>query len=163
MATAYQTQQIQAGKQPKQLEKGVNQQVNTFLNSVAFVINDTVDLVQINADASLAVNFGPLVTGVSIAMPPMDSSTGFAWTVGDSGSANRYISTSTTGQSGAGGIVSMNQYAGKGYAPFASTFSSYTTVSLQTYTVKLKVTVAASGTPTTANTIVADVVYNYDA
>lgn len=162
MATAYQSQQIAAGKQPRVLPEGqVISQINTFLNSVAFVINDTVDMVQLEANASQNAN-GPTISTVKVGMPAMDSSTGFTWTAGDSTTANKYISTSTTGQSGAGGVVSLNQVGGFGYQPFNASFSSYPTTSLSLYTVRVKVTAAASGTPTTGNTITMEVAYTYD-
>lgn len=165
MATVYKSAQITAGKQPRVLPYGIEVvQVNTFLNSTAFVVNDTVQFVQIEADPSITNN-GPTMTGVQVDMPAMDSSTGFTWVVGDSGTANRYISTSTYGQSSAGGLQGIDVQGGMGFAPFLSAFGSfgtYTAVSLQTYTVTLKVTAAASGTPTTGNTITAKVSYTYD-
>jgi len=165
MATAYKSQQITAGKQPRVLPTGVEVlQVATFLNSTAFVINDTIALVQIEADPSITNN-GPVVTRTTIDMPPMDSSTGFTWILGDSVTTNRYITTSTLGQSSAGGIVGMNSEGGLGFAPFLSAFgafSTYTAVSNQVYTVVLKVTAAATGTATTGNTITAVIGYSYD-
>lgn len=165
MATVYKSAQITAGKQPRVLPEGVEVlQVCTFLNSTAFIINDTVQLCQIEANPS-QTNNGPNITRTTIGMPPMDSSTGFTWTVGDSLVANRYITTSTLGQSSAGGVVGTNNYLGVGYAPFLTDFggfATYTAVSLQTYTVVLKVTAAATGTATTGNTITAIIGYTYD-
>lgn len=165
MATVYKTAQITAGKQPRVLPAGYGvTQINTFLNSTAFVINDTVQLVQIEADPSITNN-GPLISYVTIDMPPMDSSSGFTWVVGDSVTANRFITTQTVGQSGNGGIVNINADGGLGFGPFISAFGSfgtYTAVSNQLYTVVLKVTAAASGTATTGNTITASVDYTYD-
>lgn len=166
MATTYKSAQITAGKQPRVLPLGMEVlQIATFLNSVAFVINDLVQLVQIEANPAITNN-GPLITRTSIDMPPMDSSTGFTWTLGDSVTANRFISTSTLGQSGAGGIVGTNVDGGLGFGPFISAFGAfgtYTAVSLVNYTVVLKVTAAATGTPTTGNTITACIGYTYDA
>jgi hypothetical protein len=164
MATVYQSAQIVAGKQPRVLPEGfVTTQINTFLNSTAFVINDTVQMVQLEANPSITAN-GPTITNVKVGMPAMDSSTGFTWVVGDSGSANRYITTQTGGQSSAGAIASITatQVAAFGYQPFLNSFGTYTTVSLSTYTVTIKVTAAATGTPTTGNTIVMAVDYTYD-
>lgn len=166
MATTYNSSQMIAGKQPRVLPLGVEVlQVATFLNSTAFVINDLVNLVQIEANPSITNN-GPLITRTSISMPAMDSSTGFTWTLGDSLSANRFITTSTLGQSGAGGVVGTNNTAGLGFGPFISaygSFGTYTAVSLVNYVIVLKVTAAASGTPTTGNTITAIIGYTYDA
>lgn len=165
MATVYKSAQITAGVQPRFLPEGLEiVRIATFLNSTAFIINDTVQLVNIEANPAVTNN-GPLVTGCSIDMPPMDSSTGFTWTVGDTTTANRYITTQSVGQSSAGGIVGLNADGGLGFGPFISTFGAfgtYTAVSLQTYTVVLKVTAAASGTPTTGNTITAKISYSYD-
>jgi hypothetical protein len=165
MATVYKSAQITAGVQPRVLPEGIEiVRIATFLNSTAFVINDTVQLVNIEANPAVTNN-GPLITGTTIDMPPMDSSTGFTWILGDSGTTNRFITTSTVGQSSAGGIVSLNADGGLGFGPFISAFGAfgtYTAVSLQTYTVVLKVTAAASGTPTTGNTITAKISYTYD-
>lgn len=164
MATVYQTAQIVAGKSPKVLPEGfVITAYSYFLNSTAFVVNDTVQLITLEANPSITYN-GPTISTVKVAMPPMDSSTGFTWVVGDSGSANRYITTQTLGQSGAGGYASTTstQYAAVGYQPFINSFNTYTTASLATYTIILKVTAAATGTPTTGNTIVSFVDYTYD-
>lgn len=166
MATTYNSAQITAGKQPRVLPLGVEVlQISTFLNSTAFVINDLVNLVQIEANPSITNN-GPSITRSTISMPAMDSSTGFTWTLGDSVTANRFITTSTVGQSGAGGIASMNNAVGLAFPPFLSAFGAfgtYTAVSLVNYNVVLKVTAAASGTPTTGNTITAIIGYTYDA
>lgn len=166
MATTYKSSQITAGKQPRVLPFGhITTQINTFLNSVAFVINDLVQMVQLEADPAIVGSNGPTISSVKVDMPAMDSSTGFTWVVGDSGTANKYITTSTVGQSSAGGVVSMNAQGGLGYQPFKTDFGSfgtYTAVSLVLYTVVLKVTAAATGTPTTGNTITMEVNYTYD-
>ena len=165
MATTYISKQITAGKQPRVLPEGfICTQINTFLNSTAFVINDLVNMVQLEANPTVLGN-GPTIKNVLVDMPAMDSSTGFSWVVGDSTTANKYITTSTVGRSSAGGVVAMNAQGGLGYQPFLSdfgAFGTYTAVSLQVYTVVLKVTAAATGTPTTGNTITMAVDYTYD-
>lgn len=162
MATAYNSNQISAGKQPRVLPPGmIVAQLNTFLNSTAFIINDTVNFVQLEANPSMLAN-GPTILDVQMDVPALDSSTGVSWTVGDSTTAARFISTQTLGRSGAGGVVAMNVQAGLGYQPFAASFNTYTTVSQQLYTIVFKITAAATGTATTGNTLTMEVDYTYD-
>lgn len=165
MATAYSGVEITAGKQPRVLPEGCEiVQIGTYLNAVAFVINDTVKLVQLQADPTFPGN-GPSITSLILDVPALDSSTGIVTAVGDSGTAARFISGATVGRSGAGGIQGPNVAGTYGYQPFLSDFGSfgtYTAVSNQVYTIVFKVTTAATGTATTAGTIALKVGYTYD-
>lgn len=165
MATTYISNQISAGKQPRVLPPGaIISQLNTFLNSVAFVINDLVNFVQLEAMPTVVGN-GPTILDVQMDVPALDSSTGVSWTVGDSVTAARYISTQTLGRSGAGGVAQMNVQGALGFQPFLSAFGSFGTapaISNQVYTIVFKITAAATGTATTGNTLTMEVDYTYD-
>lgn len=165
MTTAYNSSKLQAGVQPRVLPPGVDiVEIASFLNATAFVLNDTLNLVKLEANPSISAN-GPTISSLVVAMPPMDSSTGFSWIVGDSNTTNRYITTSTVGRSAAGGIVAMNNYLGLGYQPFVTdfgAFGTYPATSQQYYTIYATISAAATGTPTTGNTIIAKVAYTYD-
>lgn len=162
MATTYIGSKAQAGVQPRVLPYGVEvSEISTFVITAAFVINDLVNFITLEANPSITGN-GPTITGVTADIPSLDSSTGIVTAVGDSGTAARFITGSTVGRSGAGGIQVMNVAGTIGYQPFASSFGTYTTVSLQLYTIVFKVTTAATGTAATSGTIALKVTYTYD-
>lgn len=163
MATAYNSKQIAAGVIPKLNHFGITTQIASFTIAVAFVINDTVNMVNLQGDTGIPVNNGPLVNYVILDVPSLDSSTGIVTAVGDSGSAGRYISGATVGRSGAGGIQTNNVAGSIGYAPFAALYNTYTTPSLQNYAIVFKVTTAATGTAATTGTITLKVDYTADA
>lgn len=163
MATTYLGSKMQAGVQPRTLHQGYDTvQISTYTQpGVAFVLNDIVQFVQLESDASITNN-GPVISTIVLDVPALDSSTGIVLAVGDSGSAGRFISGATIGRSGAGGIQGLNVAGSIGYAPFASSFSTYTTPSLATYIIQMKVTTAATGTATTTGTLALKVAYTVD-
>lgn len=162
MATVYTGSKALTGIIPKLNHIGVTTEIATFAITAAFVINDTVNMITLQSDVSVPVTFGPSINDVILDVPSLDSSTGIVTAVGDSGSAGRYISGATVGRSGTGGIQYNNVAGSIGYAPFASSFGTYTTVSLQNYTIVFKVTTAATGTAATSGTISLLVRYTID-
>lgn len=161
--TVYIGSKLQAGVQPRVLQYGVETlEISTFAITAAFVLNDTVNFLALEANPAITGN-GPTITGVVLDAPSLDTSTGIVTAVGDATTAGRFISGSTIGRSGAGGIQFMNVAGTVGYQPFLSSFNTYTTVSQQLYTVIFKVTTAATGTAATTGTIALKVTYTYDA
>lgn len=162
MATVYLGSKMAAGVQPRILPEGYETiEISTFAITAAFVINDTVQFLQLEGNPSITNN-GPVISSVTMDVPSLDSSTGIVTAVGDSGTAGRFISGATVGRSSTGGIQSANVAGTIGYAPFASTYNTYTTASLQTYTFIFKVTTAATGTAATTGTIALKVGYTVD-
>lgn len=86
---------------------------------------------------------GPTILGVVLGSDDLDGGASVALSVGDSGSATRFLSSSTIGQ--AGGVVRSTLAPALGYQPFASPFyATYTTVSLATYLMLITVTTSAA-------------------
>lgn len=99
----------------------------------AFVINDIVQMVK--------VQNGTVITGVFLSVDALDSSTGIVTAVGDGTTADRFITGSTIGRSGASGCQNMNNHAGHLYQYTADD------------TIDFKVTTAATGTASTTGKI----------
>lgn len=86
-----------------------------FTVSTAFVINDTVTL--------CAIPEGCNVLEWYLDVPDVDSATSFAFQLGDSGSATRFLAANTTGQ--AAGIVYSQKDGALGILPrYYSTFDN---------------------------------------
>ncbi len=162
MATVYTGSKATTGIIPKLNHIGVTTEIATYTITTAFALNDTVNMVTLQSDASVTPNNGPAINDVILDVPSLDTSTGIVTAVGDSTTAGRYISGATVGRSSTGGIQYNNVSGSIGYAPFASSFSTYTTVSLQSYTIVFKVTTAATGTAATSGTISLLVRYTID-
>lgn len=162
MATTYTTaSKMVTGSVPRAIYMGVpTLEISTFAITAAFVINDIVQFVRIASNPSITNN-GPVISDVILDTPDLDTSTGVVLAVGDSGTAGRFISGSTIGQTG--GIARMAVTGSLGYAPFAASYNTYTTVSYAEYIIQLKVTTAATGTAATSGTISLGVSYTYDA
>jgi len=160
--TVYTGSKAATGYVPKLLHIGVTTQIATFTITTAFAVNDTVNMMIIQGDPSVYTQFGPAINDVILDVPSLDTSTGIVTAVGDSGAAGRYISGATVGRSSTGGIQYNNVAGSIGYQPFASLFSTYTTASLQNYTIVFKVTTAATGTAATSGTISLLVRYTID-
>lgn len=99
----------------------------------AFVINDVVQMVKVAK--------GMIVTGVCLAVPALDSSTGIVVAVGDGSDDDRFISGSTKGRSSTAGVEYLNAAAGQNYAYTADD------------TIDFKVKTAATGTAVTSGII----------
>lgn len=161
MATTYTTaSRMAAGVIPRAIYMGVpTLEISSFTITAAFVINDIVQFLKIPSNPAITNN-GPVIHDVILDVPDIDTSTGIVLAVGDSTTADRYITGSTIGQTG--GIARMNNAGALGYAPFASSFNTYTTVSYSEYIIQMKVTTAATGTAATTGTIKLAVSYTYD-
>lgn len=161
MATTYTTaSRMATGVIPRAIYMGVpTVEISSFTITAAFVINDIVQFLKIAANPSITNN-GPAITEVVLDCPDIDTSTGVVLAVGDSTTADRFITASTIGQTG--GIARMNNAGGLGYSPFSASYNTYTTVSYAEYTVQMKVTTAATGTAATTGTIKLKVEYTYD-
>ena len=108
---------------------------------------------------------GPTISQVTLDVPSLDSSTGIVSAVGDDSSgsfAANYIASSTIGQSSTAGIQSVNVHLGIGFQPFATLFSSYTTVSYLTCNIIYKATTGPSGTAATTGVMTLKVGYTMD-
>lgn len=176
MATAYTTgaSKMSAGIQPKTLERGSIDVFSSFnlansspVSSNGFSVNDTIYFVTLEGDASNTNSgYGPTITDVVLDVPALDSSTGIVLAVGDDSSgsyAANYISGATIGRSSTAGQQLINVHGGYGFQPFASAYGTYTTPSLQTCHIIMKVTTAATGTAATSGTIGLLVTYSMDA
>lgn len=144
MATTYTTSKTAAGVQEREFSGGVNSISASYdiATGSAFVINDVVQMVK--------VPLGARILDVQCVVPALDSSTGVVWAVGDGGDDDRYITGSTVGRSGAGGLVRKGTVTGE---------YTYTADD----TIDFKVTTAATGTASTTGTIYLTVTYTLSA
>jgi len=111
---------------------------------VAFVDEDVVQMVKIPAGAT--------VLEIIMDVPPLDTSTGLVWAVGDGDSAERYMTGQTAGRSSAGGVARLG-VAG------SSQYASYTADD----TIDFHVTTVASGTAAVTGILKMTVIYTFDA
>lgn len=175
MATAYKTgaSKMAAGIQPRNLPFCVPTEVFSTFNlannapasASGFAINDTVYFCQLEAMPDNPNGLGPTIGQMTIDVPALDSSTGIVLAVGDDSSgsfAANYISGATVGRSSTAGIQSINVHGGIGFQPFVNSFGTYTTVSLLTCNIIMKVTAAPTGTAATAGTITLKASYTMD-
>lgn len=114
--------------------------------------NDLFNMVKLEANPSAyEANKagGPTITGVEIGSDDLDSGSLITFDVGDSGSAARFISATTIPRTGGNFKGTLSPCMG--YQPFASPiFATYTTVSLATYLMQVKVN-ASAGTAVAGN------------
>lgn len=137
--TAYNASKMAAGVQPRYLATGAGVRVLSSIVLAALALNDTINMLQIEADPIQSGN-GPAICDVTLGCDDIDTGAAAVLDVGDATVSGRYISGSTVGQ--AGGIARMNVAAGLGYQPFSAAFNNYTTISNQLYTVVIKCTTA---------------------
>lgn len=135
----------------KLLPLGYSQHIlATAAASAALGTTDVYNMVKLSSDASLtsgdgSSTGGPTIIGVSLGCDGVDAGTTLSMSVGDSGSSTRYLATSTIGQSSTGGVVAGAKTNNLGYQPFATPiFATYTTPSLQTYLIQVKVVTSAA-------------------
>ena len=134
-----------AGVQPRYLPSsgGVNV-LSTVALTVALALNDTINLVQLIADASDPNGVGPTIIGMELDIDQLDSngSPTIKFNVGDVtatnppnlvGVAARYYSQTTIAQAGGYAVPNVNGVLG--FQPFAGAFSTYPTQSKQTYNI----------------------------
>jgi len=107
----------------------------------AFVINDTVDLVKLPAQAVL--------TDYIIELPALDSSTGVVWSLLTTDSSPVTLeSGQTSGRSGAGALVRMSTVTGPQRAVINTDVN-----------IRFKITTAATGTAATTGTLAITIFY----
>jgi hypothetical protein len=134
----------------KLLPLGYNQSIMaTAAVTTALATNDIVQMMYLSSDASLTSGDGnstggPTILGVVLGVDPLDTGTALLLDVGDVGSSTRFISGATIGRSSTGGRVAGTTASCLGYKPFGTSFTTYTTPSLQTYLIQVKVNTQAT-------------------
>jgi hypothetical protein len=113
---------------------------------VAFIDEDVLQLVKIPAGAT--------ILDWILDLPPLESSTGLVWDLGDADSTGRFATGCVQGRSGAGAIVRP----GSTGAVVGGTQYAYTVDD----TIDFHVTTVASGTPVTSGIIKLTVFYTFD-
>lgn len=161
--TIYSATKMAAGVQPRVLPSGAGVIVlSSLLMTVAAALatGDLINMLNIGADASEsgALGAGPFMTAVSLDCDQIDTGAGVVLAVGDSTTAARFITGSTIGQTG--GYAGPNVGGTLLFQPFATTFNTYPTASLATYTVVVKATTGCT-TPK-QGTIRLKAEYTYD-
>lgn len=157
--TIYNMSKMAAGVQPKVLHKGIIGVISTLaFAAVALANGDNINALQLAADATDPVGFGPTITGVTVDTDQLDTGNTVSFTAGDAASHARFISASTLGRTG--GIVSQNVAGSIGYQPFATSFTAYPTVSNALYT--LQVWITATATTPAIGTMRVKCDYTYD-
>lgn len=148
MAVTIQSDKVSSGIS-KLLPLGYTQHIlGTAAAPATTGANDIYQMVQLSSDASLtsgdgSSTGGPTILGITLGAADLDGGSAVTLDVGDSGGATRYISGSTVGQ--AGGVFPGTLAPCLGYQPFATpTFATYTTPSLQTYLILVKVNTSAA-------------------
>lgn len=136
--TIYNASKMAAGVQPKVAPSGVIVVVSSLALVAALQANDTINMLQLAGNPDIPTNFGPVITGLALDSDDLDSNgvPTLTFDLGDAGNAARFMNQVTVGQ--AGGYVGPNVAGTLGYAPFANTYGTYTTQSLQLYTLVLK-------------------------
>jgi hypothetical protein len=132
----YNMSKMAAGVQPKALPSGIVPVISTAALATALLLNDTINALQIGGDPGIPTNFGPVMSSVALDCDALDAGNTLKFNVGDAGNAARYINQSTVGQ--AGGYQAPNVGGWLGYAPFSGVYGTYTTLSLQLYTIVVK-------------------------
>lgn len=142
--TTYNASKMAAGIQPRAFPAGIVPVISSLALTVALVGNDTINMLQLAGDPAIPVNFGPVISSLAFDSDDLDSNGAPAITfdLGDAGSAARFMNQVTTAQ--AGGYTGPNVAGTLGYAPFAASYGTYTTLSNQLYTLVLKCHTAAA-------------------
>jgi hypothetical protein len=140
MAT-YNADKMLAGTQPRALPTAAGVKalsVATLTSPLA--LNDTINMLQLGSDPAIGSGGGPAIMGLALDCDDLDSngSPTIVLAVGDGTVADRFITGTTVAQTG--GVAYANKPGALGYKPFASSFSSYPSASLATYTIVAKVT-----------------------
>lgn len=108
--------------------------------------NDICNMVRLEANPSGYENNkagGPTITAVEVGTDDLDSGSLIVLDVGDAASATRFISGTTIARTG--GNFKGTLAPCMGYQPFASPyFATYTTVSLATYLMQIKINASAA-------------------
>lgn len=142
--TTYLADKMAAGVQPRFLADGAGVTVLSKIDlTTALVLNDIIQMLQLEGDPAIdAANltsspfYGPVLMGFGLDCDALDSGSTLTLDLGDSSSAQRFLAATTIGQ--AGGFAGPTKAGTLGYAPFASSYGTYPTSSLQLYTMQLK-------------------------
>lgn len=125
---------------PKRVHNGVTQVTKTYSVAANPTINDVQELIRIPSYAR--------IHDLIVSITDMDASTGMLFEIGDGADTDRFVTSSSLGQTG--GVVRINNTVGVGY--------QYTAED----TIDIKWTAAASGA-FTAGTVILSVLYSADA
>ena len=99
MATTYKATREQSGVEPIYNVAGVVAVVSSYTFAAALVINDLINVCEVPANSKVVGYY------VDVPSTGMDTATALVWALGDTTTANLYITGSTVGRSSAGGIV----------------------------------------------------------
>ena len=167
MSVANTASKMLSGVQPRYLPLGYGiDVVSTISLTTSLALNDVWNMLTIGADSAEIINggpgSGPVLTGFVVDSAALDTGNTITIDMGDSGSRARFMAASTVSQATPtlGNVQGPNVAGTMGYQPFASTFNTYTTVSLQTYTISGKCHAAAGSAVAGNFTLV--VSYSYD-
>jgi len=163
MSVANTASKMLAGVQPKYLPtaSGVNV-LSTIALTTSLALNDVISLLNLGADATDPVAYGPTIIGVVFDVDQLDSGGSPAITLdlGDTiGGVGQFIVSSTLAQ--AGGYAIPTKAGVLGYQPFASSFGTYPTASLLTDTITSKVTAAAATAKAGTMRVLIEYTYDY--
>lgn len=146
MATTFASDKISSGV-IKALPLGYDQSILATAAAPASTgANDIYQMIRLEANPSgYEANKagGPTIQSVVLGSDDLDAATSLTLDVGDTTSAQRFVAASTIGQTGGrfGGTLAPCL----GYQPFASPFfATYTTASLATYLMQIKVNTSAA-------------------
>lgn len=141
MATAYTATAISKSNTTRLIEKGNYTIFSSFTMTGAFVINDTIKVCNVPA--------GFRLSSVKVDTPALDTGTSASISIGDSGSATRYVNAHTTSAQSGAVLVGPTATGSLGYLYTADDYIS------------LKVTTAPQ-TGVTTGTLTFEVVGNVD-
>lgn len=153
-----------AGVQPRMLPtpSGIGV-LSTIALTTAIALNDVVnfmDLASAPALSPVAVGNGPTIMNFLLDSDQIDTngSPTLTYHLGNTGSAQRFLTSSTIGRTG--GVVGPTKAGTIGYQPFAASFGTYPTASYLTTTIFL--TIAAAAATAAAGTVRLMVNISYD-
>lgn len=147
MTVTISSDKISAGSS-KMLPLGYNQSIlATAAVPATTGANDIYQMIKLESNPSGYANDGaggPTILGVDLGADSLDAASSLTLDVGDTTTAAKYFSQSTVGQS-PGARAGSTLVGVLGYQPFASPFfHTYTTVSLATYLMQIKVHTSAA-------------------
>lgn len=140
MVATYTASKMLSGVQPRMLaDAGGVKVISTISLTVALALNDIINFVALQGDPSNPNGYGPTIYDVILDSDDLDSNGAPLITldVGDVTVTTRYFSASTLAQ--AGGKGASSRAGVTGFQPFLTAYTTYTTVSQQTYTIFLTV------------------------
>lgn len=148
MAVTIQSDKISSGIN-KLLPLGYTQSIlGTAAAPATTGANDIYQMLKLTSDASLtsgdgSSTGGPTILGIALGSDDLDGGAAVTLDVGDTTTAQKYVAASTIGQTG--GVFRGTLSPCLGFQPFATpTFATYTTPSLQTYLIQVKVNASAA-------------------